>query len=454
MKLIVCIISFTFTRAQNLLFIAVDDLASRLRSTGDPYAITPNLDKIYNESTVFTKHFATSPECGPSRTSMLTSLKVENHRVEHFEGFRRLNPRVITMPGFLRSKGRYFTSGVGKVFDFWNFGGRDSDLKIKPDLCTSKSIQCSFDRFYSYDEILPTCLSGIQFNTRYLYANSSNDRNLLDDCIINNAISQLRDFSRSNNRKFALFVGITKPHMPFQCKDSFYKMHENTDFAAAFNAYNTSSYFKHISHSYFKSDSREAQGYIGFKGNDASKYARAYYACVSQADEHIGRLVDELNSLQNLSNSTIVVIWGDHGFSVGERNMFGKKTLFENANKSPFMIRLPSRIHHLIKTPISNIDIFPTIANLLNVSIDHKIDGTSAIRLMNNVVDDHPVPFSSFRIYGPSSMIGISRWYVTNTTMTIHRRSSSNKLKPDARIISRVYKPDTDERELQQFINP
>lgn len=446
---ILCLLLSCLVHAENLLFIAIDDLSSRIRSLGDPYAITPNLDRIYNESTVFTKQFATSPECGPSRTSMLTSLKVENHRVEHFEHFRGLNPRVITLPGLLRSNGGYFTSGVGKVFDFWNFGGRSSSEFIKPDLCSSKSIQCSFDRFYSYNEII---LNKTTTPGNILFKKSDDNEILTDDYILRNSISQLQGFNESR-KKFALFVGITKPHMPFTCHDSFYKMYDNLAISAAFtNMYNMTSYFKTVSHPYFKSDSREARKYSGFQVNNPNQYARGHYACISQSDSIIGRLVDVLDNLSAISNNTFVVIWGDHGFSVGERNIFGKKVLYENTNKSPFMIRFPpsSRVHNLIETPISNIDIYPTIAELLNVNVVQKIDGTSTVKLMNRDINHtHPVPFSSFYIYGPSSLIGISKWYKTNTTMTIHKRSSSNRLKPiTTPYISRVYKPNTNEREL------
>jgi iduronate 2-sulfatase len=428
--------------AENLLFIAVDDLSSRI---GDQYAITPNLDRIHNESIVFTKQFATSPECGPSRTSMLTSLKVENHKVDHFDNFRQKNPKVITLPGLLRVNGGYFTTGVGKVFDFWNFGGRDNPSILKPDLCTLKKNHCSFNRFYSYNEIVtekPTS------NSR-LYNNVSDDTITLDDFILQNAMSQLQDFNQ-RKIKFALFVGFTKPHMPFKCHDSFYKMYEHVDFSPAFTVYNETTYFSTLSHSYFKSSNREARGYTGFNVKNQTEYARAYYACMSQTDTMIGKLVDSVDSFLNLKNNTIVVIWGDHGFSVGERMLFGKKTLFENANKSPFMIRLPSRNHQLIDTPISNIDIYPTIAELLNVPVNHTIDGTSTMKLVNRHANyTHPVPFSSFEIYGPAGLIGISKWYITNTTMSIHKRSSSNRLKPvSTPYILRVYKPNTDEREL------
>jgi iduronate 2-sulfatase len=431
-----------YASAENLLFIAVDDLSSRI---GDPYAITPNLDKIHNESIVFTKQFATSPECGPSRTSMLTSLKVENHKIEHFENFRQINPKVITLPGLLRVNGGYFTSGVGKVFDFWNFGGRADFSMIKPDLCTTKNNHCSFDRFYSMKEILRVKPP----ESGRLYNNLSDGINSTDDFILQSAMSQLQDFNQ-RKIKFALFVGFTKPHMPFDCHDSFYRMYENVDFSPAFTVYNETTYFNSLSHSYFKSINREAGGYTGFNGKNPVQYARAYYACMSQTDTMIGKLVESVDSFLNLKNNTIVVIWGDHGFSVGERRLFGKKTLFENANKSPFMIRLPSRNHRIIDTPISNIDIYPTIAELLNVAVAHKIDGASTMKLVNRHANyTHPVPFSSFEIYGPAGLIGISKWYKTNTTMSIHKRSSSNRLKPvSTPFILRVYKPNTDEREL------
>lgn len=433
--LILCLIEISVSKP-NVLFIAVDDLGSR------PDAYTPNIDSLMNQSVVFTRHYATSPECGPSRTSMLTSLKVENHRVEHFEQFRSLNPRTMTLPGVLRAGG-YTTTGVGKVFDLWTFGGRSSSLNVKPDLCVPNSTKpCSFDQYYSYYDIH----TNVQKTGNNLFTPTLSGT-VIDDCIVNNAIWQLDTMQQK--KPFAMFVGITKPHMPFACNATFYNMYKNTNFTSLFEGYDPNTYYKTISHPYFKYDNREPRHYTGFDPYDPEGFARGYYACISQSDSLIGKLIVKLDSTA-FSDNTIVVVWGDHGFSVGEKGQFGKKNLYERDNKSPLIIRMPDKLPKTIDVPVSNLDIFPTIAEVLNVSFTNKIDGTSMVKLMQGTTVKHPVPVSTFKVYGPSNLVGVSQWFPNNTTMMIVGRSSTNRLKPNFSSVKfrKVYRANTNEMQI------
>ena len=445
------LLAFAQASRPNLLFIVVDDLSSRI---GDTYAKTPNLDTMMDESFVFSRQYVASPECGPSRSSMLSSRKVENHRVEHFQQFRKLNPNVVTLPGLLRSQG-YYTTAVGKVFDLWTFGGSTNSSNIKADECKrSSNRQCSFDRVYSFSEIQAGygCNAPVLNDPKILYPKTSSGE-LIDDCIVNNALWQLtQQNTLTNPPPFSMFVGIMKPHMPFNCNASFYNMYKSTNFATLYDKYDSATYYKNISHPYFKYNNREPTKYKGFSSKKPVDFARGYYACISQTDYLVGKLLNKLDGLSRIAKNTIVILWGDHGFRVGEKNQFGKKNLFELDNKSPLIIRMPNKTHKTINTPVSSIDIYPTVAELLNISVRNmKLDGTSFANMMRQGdlrMISHPTPISTFEIYGPSKYIGVSQWFPNNTTMMIVGRSSPNRLKPNYASVffKKTYKADMHEQ--------
>ncbi|RUA07859.1 MAG: sulfatase [Flavobacteriia bacterium] len=383
----------------NILFISIDDLRAELGCYGKDYIKSPNLDKLASEGILFTKHFAQVPTCGASRYSMLTG-KLPRNKNDLLNDASVINithrpkeERPMTFIKYLRQNG-YYTVGIGKISHYpdgyvYKYLEPKSNVRELPD---------------SWDEMLfDSGKWGTGHNAFFGFADGSNrnakknmvkpyemaevsDTGYVDGLTANLAIEKLREL-KEKGKPFFLGVGFFKPHLPFNSPKKYWDMYdeeklplapvrkipENTDIASLHNSGEFNSY-------------RLGDEKASLKGSVSEAYERklrhAYFACISYVDAQVGKVLDELKRL-GLDKNTIVIVWGDHGWHLGDQLVWGKHTIFERALKSTLIVKVPNRKGGIKNENIvSSIDLYPSISELCGLEVPSFTDGKSLVPVL------------------------------------------------------------------------
>lgn len=348
----------------NILFIAIDDLKPSLGCYGDTTALTPKIDKLAKRGTVFTNAQCQWPVCGPSRASLMTSLYPEAVGVMDLKtDMRKKNPDVVTLTQHFKNNG-YIAVGTGKIYDF-----RCVDDKKTMDVPSwSQPFHQQNYKKVKFKDVKQVVL-----------APDVKDTELIDGQIAKTGVELLRELGKQD-APFFLAVGFKKPHLPWVAPKKYWDLYQRESLPLAKHSggiENASGYLIH--------DSSEYRGYEGAPktGPISEGHQRAalhgYYACTSFIDNQIGKLTDELEKL-GLADDTAIVIWGDHGFHLGDHSMWGKHSALEQAARVPLIIVPPGGGKaKMTPTPIELVDIFPTLCDWANISIPETIAGRSFV---------------------------------------------------------------------------
>lgn len=355
---------------QNVLFIAVDDLKPLLGCYGDMLVISPTIDALASEGTVFLNSHCQWPVCGPSRASLMTGLRPEATGVMDLKtDMRSKDPNILTLPQHFKNHG-YITAGTGKIYD-----PRCVDNKTSLDT-PSWSIP-----------FMKTPLKNLKHKAEknFVLAPDVDDDELYDGQIAKSGVKLIQRMSKQK-KPFFLAVGFKKPHLPFIAPKKYWDLYDPDQINLATHRggiENASGYSLH--------DSNEFRGYKGvpkdgpFTEELQREAIHGYYACVSYVDAQIKRLLDELKAT-GLDKNTLVVLWGDHGFHLGDHGIIGKHSTLENATRSPLIIKHPT-IKTIQKTtsPVEFTDIFPTLCEFTQLPVP-KTNGRSLVKLMTGDV--------------------------------------------------------------------
>ena len=363
----------------NILFIAVDDLKPLTGSYGDTVVITPSLDALAENSTVFHRAYVQYPVCGPSRTSMLTGLRPETNGVLDLKTrMRDINPDIITMPQLFKNAG-YETAAVGKVFDPRNVDSRQVDDPASWTI-PFKAVSGEVDN-----------RTEPNFVAKSIDARSE----LFIDGQINKRGIALLQRMAGQDKPFFLGVGYKKPHLPFVVPKRFFDLYDRDTFELApFQSAPAGS-----DASFVLSGNTELRTYWpapsgaeepGPYGDDITseqqrELLHGYHAAVSFIDSLVGELLAALDETGEADN-TIVVVWGDHGFHLGDHGVWGKHTTMEQAARHPLMIRVPGIDGGASDSLVEALDLFPTLAELAGLSVPDGLQGRSLVPILE---DEH-----------------------------------------------------------------
>jgi arylsulfatase A-like enzyme len=364
----------------NVLFIAVDDLRPELGCYGGA-AKSPNLDELAKRSVLFDRAYCQQAVCSPSRTSMLTGRRPDTTKIYDLEThFRTTIPDVVTLPQYFKANG-YHTQSFGKIYH-----GGLNDPK-------SWSVPHTENRANQYAD--PKILAAIRAKgaqgdeqggknkgPAWEIADCA-DNELPDGWIADHAIEALRQVK---DKPFFLAVGFLKPHLPFVAPRRFFDLYPPESIALSPNP----EHAKDAPAMAF-TDFGELRAYMNIpkKGpvsdQQAKELRRAYYAATSFMDSQAGRVLAELDRLR-LRESTIVVLWGDHGWHLGDEGMWTKHTNFEIATRAAFMLSVPGMKHAGEKTAalVEYVDIYPTLCDLAGLQRPDGLEGTSFAPLLED----------------------------------------------------------------------
>lgn len=365
----------TIGQRPNVLMIVIDDLRPSLGCYNDPIAKTPNMDRLASTSRVFQRAYCHQAVCGPSRTSILTGLLPDHTGVWHNRNlFRSTLPDLVTLPQCFKNHG-YHAQSLGKVFS-----GDERELDpvswSAPELLKEKG-------WRNYAQPKPAGDGKGEATERADVADNSYPDGLLAEL----AVRTLQEFKK-NDRPFFLAVGFFKPHLPFNAPKKYWDMYDPRQFRADAN--------KRPSNApdYAFPDHLELAGYRNIPKDEkvsaeqSAHLRHGYYSCVSYVDAQVGKVLEGLRAA-GLDQSTIVVLLGDHGFSLGEADHWCKDTNFENDTRVPLMIRVPGIKPGPSSALIEYVDIYPTLSQLANLSSPVGLDGKSFTAVLDDPLASH-----------------------------------------------------------------
>lgn len=378
-------------KPMNVLFFSIDDLRPALGCYGDSLAISPYIDALAKQGVLFSHHYVQAPSCGPSRTSMLTGLRPDEvNVVNHATHFRDTRPNVVTLPELFKNNG-YTAISLGKVF---HYSAGYNDSRSWDQEYFLKEEQFS----YLLPENRETRGKGPAFECLEV-----EDNEYMDGQIADKAIDYLRTFSESKT-PFFLAVGHLKPHLPFTAPKRYWDKYDRSDFYHIDHPDRPDGAPEVAFHNW-----QELRGYADvpeegpLTPEQAAGLRHAYYACVSYIDAQVGRVLQALDEF-GLRDNTIVVFWGDHGYHLGELNLWCKSTNFELSAHSPLIIDAPgmSMTGKSSRAIVQSLDIYPTLVELTGLQAQEELSGKSLLPLLNNENSDwQDIAFNQFaRPYG------------------------------------------------------
>lgn len=357
----------------NVLFIAVDDLRTSLGCYGDTLVQSPQIDRFAATARRFDHAYTQQAVCGPSRTSLLTGRLPDNTRVWHNRNlFRDTQPDLVTLPQLFKNHG-YDTVSLGKVF---SGDARELDPASwsEPEILKQKGWKNS-----------ALGDSGGEGKGPAWEAADVPDEGYPDGKLAQLAIEKLTAV-RSGDKPFFLAVGFFKPHLPFNAPKRYWDLYDPAAFELNDDSQRVKGISGHAHHSH-----RELGGYRDLPKDEhldattTRTLRHGYHACVSYIDAQIGKLLATLDQL-GLAQNTIVVLWGDHGFALGEKDRWGKGTNFERDTRVPLLIRTPD-----LGSPgaaaaglVELVDVFPTLAELASLPAPQGLDGRSLVPMLAN----------------------------------------------------------------------
>jgi arylsulfatase A-like enzyme len=379
----------------NVLFIAVDDLNTWLGCiNGRSGTKTPNLDKLAANGVLFTNAQCQAPLCGPSRASLMSGLRpsttgiygmIDDDKIRRNDN--KATKNVLFLPEYFRNQG-YHTMGIGKLFHehapdgvFDESGGRVKGFGPLP------------EKRFVWD--------GFGKSDRKNYGRTSTDWGAFpetDSLMPDHKSSDwaIERLNRSYDKPFFLGVGYLRPHVPLYVPQKWFDMHplENIEVAP------------------YKADDLDDVPSVALKINDLpmmpstewaiesgewKKIIQAYLACVSFVDYEIGRVLDALEKSE-YSENTVIVLWSDHGYRLGEKGTFAKHALWESATNAPLIFAAPQLPKgKVIHSPAEMLSVYPTLLELCGLPSYEKNEGKSLVATMlKNETDENAFALTTY----------------------------------------------------------
>ena len=368
----------------NILFIAVDDLRPELNFYGADPIHSPHLDKLAGQSLVFNRAYCNVPVCGASRASLLTGARPTRNRYIDFSTLKdKDNPDVVSLPMLFKNNG-YTTISNGKVYHHAKDDSLAWDEIWSPDGKFGYATE-------AYREIRANTYRGMPMENADVPDSAYRDGKLALK-----AISDLKKL-KAENKPFFLALGFYKPHLPFTAPKKYWDKYNREEIALPENYLQPATTPRKAYHNYGELRNYETIPKEGHLEEDLAKeLIHGYYSCVSYIDAQIGMVLDELEKL-GLAENTIVILWGDHGWNLGNHMLWCKHANFNSSLQVPMTIKVPGKTKGQHTDFITeSIDIYPSLCDLTGIEKPDHLEGDSFISLIENGKREKDYAISKF----------------------------------------------------------
>ena len=382
--------AFAQSKKPNILFIAVDDLRPELGCYGHDYIKSPNIDRIAKQGIVFDRAYCQQAVCSPSRTSLLTGTRPDSTKVwDLVTHFRAAQPDIVTLPQHFKQNG-YFVQGLGKIFH----PGYDDPRSWSVAWQTPKApiyARLKLDDDADGD-------NGKRKGGPAFEAGEVADSFYKDGMVADLAVKTLGEISQKAE-PFFLALGFAKPHLPFVSPKKYWDLYDPAQIKLAPNPYRPED-----APDYALTNSNELRNYTGTPATGpmpdslARQLKHGYYASISYTDAQIGKVLNELDRL-GLRENTIIVLWGDHGWKLGEHGEWAKHSNVENDTNAPLLLSVPGMKNagKHSNALVEFVDIYPTLSEAAGLPLPAHLEGSSFKPLLDNPSREwKPAAFSQY----------------------------------------------------------
>ena len=390
----------------NVLFIAVDDLNHWVgHLDGHPGTLTPNIDRLAGKGVTFSRAYAAAPLCNPSRVSLLTGVMPAHSGIYgNFETLREQLPDAVTLPQYFRQNG-YTVKGGGKIF---HRGPGDEEVwnEFFPAAGKSKAPE----------EKTAQGKKTLQTGMWAPWGPSTSDSAMTDARIADRIVTELEG---QHEEPFFLAYGTYKPHLPWNVPQQYFEMHPLKsvvlptvieDDLADIPPFGLRLAAEVLDVSNNRNVAAEDGDHANvLRHNQWRPAVRGYLASISFADAQVGRVLDALANSPHADN-TIVVLWGDHGYHLGQKEHWRKHTLWEDGLRTTLVISAPGFGSNVRSDRVvSLLDVYPTLIELAGLEPREGMDGQSIVPLLRE--PDLPWPRPVVSTYGfQNHSIRTERW--------------------------------------------
>ncbi|TMM55765.1 sulfatase [Maribacter algarum] len=385
----------------NILFIAIDDLRPELGAYGSEIAITPNMDALAADGLLFNNAYCQEAICSPSRASIMTGARPETINViENFTYFRDENPDIVTLPQHLWANG-YETVYTGKIFHpgytdeekSWSrkpYSGPDVSpipKRIRGYVLEENQEMFKKNReevIAKYGKNAPR--NGLGKGPSYEFADAP-DHTYDDGHSTDLAIATMKEMA-GEDKPFFLGLGFKKPHLEWIAPKKYWDMYEGVDMQMTDLDQGPKDGAAMGLHASFELRARaDIPNYGNIPAEQAKNLKRAYLATVSYVDAQIGKMLKALEA-EGLKENTIVMLWSDHGWHLGDMGIWGKATNYEIATRVPLIVSPPNMPKEVRgkKTDalVELVDMYPTLCDMVGIPIPEHTEGQSFKPLLSN----------------------------------------------------------------------
>ena len=371
----------------HVLLVCVDDLKPLLGCYGDKRVKSPNIDRLASRGMLFESAYCNQAVCAPSRNSLLTGLRPQTLGIYDLAtNFRKARPEALTLPRHFRDQG-YKTQGIGKIFHVGH-GNTEDPVSWSVPHFQAKSIGYALPE----NRAVPTREEALFENKppnnlakgpAYESANVP-DSTYGDGVIANEAIRRIQEASKRPDEPMFLAVGFLRPHLPFCAPKKYWDLYDPKSFPLPEITKPPEG-----APAYAPTNFGELRNYAHIPTQGAlddelqRTLIHGYHASISYMDAQLGRILDELDRVGR-TNNTIIVLWGDHGWHLGDHGMWCKHSNYEQATLIPLIVSMPDKIRPGRRTAslTETVDIFPTLCELAGIPIPRGLDGRSFVDVL------------------------------------------------------------------------
>jgi arylsulfatase A-like enzyme len=364
---------------RNVLFIISDDLNNYLGCYGDPRASTPNIDRLAAQGVRFERAYCTFPLCGPSRNSLLTGLYPNSTGIlANGQMFRQTIPRQLSLPQTFRLQG-YFAARVGKLYHYNVPNSIGTNGHDDPGSWEVELNPAGVDRLIEQPGEIFSLTPGQFGGTLSWYASPRPEEQHTDSLNAEDAVWVLERCARHRERPFFLAVGFFRPHTPYVAPQRYFGLYPEDQMPVVTGIEEDQQDIPPAGLASYKQEQDKLTDDL------RRQCLQAYYASISFMDAQVGKVVDALERL-GLADQTVIVFTSDHGYHMGEHGLWQKMSLFEESARVPLLIVAPgtARPGAVVRTPVSQVDLFPTLAELCGVQPPENLQGESLVPMLRD----------------------------------------------------------------------